>query len=549
MQAGMRLKGGSGVIRTIRGAIRILAACAAVTFAGPQAHACQSTPRDSARGLPDAPSLARPQVAPGLGPASGALEPSAFSPQETTIIGGRARGGAGKIPHKVPKGVQALGPTPPRGATLAVPPALPDTGPATLPDGEAAPSGRSFAADEGPADGLTLDAAIARMMTENLDLLALKYEVPQADADILTAGLRANPFLYGDTQFIPYGRDSSARPLGPTEYDISITHPLDVSRKRRSRIEVARAAKNALEAQLQDAARRQIGNLYRAFVDLQSARLAVLTTESAVTEEERVVQLAKQRPGVGGDFARLDARLQKGRDSLNEARDGLDDAREAIGLLMNLPPAEAAKLQPRGGLRDLAPLPPTIDQLVPMAVATRPDLVAARRGIGRAESEVKLARASRFDDVFVFYNPYTYQDNRATRQPSGRSWTMGMTIPLPLYNRNQGNIARARSNVAQTEVELAALERRVTSEVRLAEREYRTSRQVLERAERTTLPLARQARLEAAADYAAGTLRLSEYLDRLDDDNDAARTYRDALVRHRRSMLDLNTAVGVRLLP
>ena len=533
------------MIGTIRGATGIFVACAAVTFAGPHAYARQST----LRGLPDAPGLARPQVGPALGPAPGALEPSAFTPQETTIIGGRARGGAGKIPRKVPKVDQSPVPTAPRGASLELPPALPDTGPGSVPDGATVPGGASFVDDEGPSDGLTLDAAIARMMAENLDLLALRYEVPQADADILTAGLRANPFIYGDTQFIPYGRDSSARPLGPTEYDLSITHPVDVSRKRRSRVEVARAAKNALEAQLQDAARRQIGNLYRAFVDLQAARLAVLTAESAVKEEERVVYLAKQRPGVGGDFARLDTRLQKGRDSLNEARDGFEDAREAIALLMNVPHAEAATLQPRGGLRDLAPAAPAIDELIRLALAIRPDLIAARRGICRAESEVKLARASRFDDVFVFYNPYTYQDNRATRQPSGRSWTVGMTIPLPLYNRNQGNIARARSNVAQTEVEVVSLERRVASEVRLAEREYRTSRQALERAERSILPLARRARREASADYAAGKLRLSEYLDRLEDDNDASRAYRDALVRHRRSMLDLNTAVGERLLP
>jgi cobalt-zinc-cadmium efflux system outer membrane protein len=162
---------------------------------------------------------------------------------------------------------------------------------------------------------------------------------------------------------------------------------------------------------------------------------------------------------------------------------------------------------------------------------------------------VKLAKANRVDDLFLFYDPFTYQDNRASHQPSGRSWSIGLTVPLPIYNRNQGNIARARSNLSQTQIELAALERRVISEVRLADREYRNSRQVLERLERTTLPHARESRARIAADFAAGTLSLGDYLDRLEDENDAAHAYRDALVRHRRSMLDLNTAAGCRLLP
>ena len=146
-------------------------------------------------------------------------------------------------------------------------------------------------------------------------------------------------------------------------------------------------------------------------------------------------------------------------------------------------------------------------------------------------------------------DPFTYQDNRSTRQPSGRSWTVGITIPLPIYNRNQGNIARAHSNVCQSQVELAALERRVISEVRLAEREYRTSKQVLSRVETSTIPTAREARARATTEFAAGTLILSDYIDRLDDDDDAARLHRDVLIRHRRGMLDLNTAIGARILP
>ena len=69
--------------------------------------------------------------------------------------------------------------------------------------------------------------------------------------------------------------------------------------------------------------------------------------------------------------------------------------------------------------------------------------MAARRGINRAQAEISLQRANRLDDVFFFYDPLTYQYNSPQRLKSGRSWIIALTFPLPIYNRNQGNIAKS----------------------------------------------------------------------------------------------------------
>ena len=142
----------------------------------------------------------------------------------------------------------------------------------------AIPAGRE---DEGPPDGLTLDTAIERLVRENLGLRARSFEIPQADADILTASLRANPLLYADSQLIPYGNYSHKRPGGPTQYDVNITYPLDVTHKRRARTLVARRAKRVLEAQYQDAVRLQIDNLYTAYTDVLGARETIRFAEAA----------------------------------------------------------------------------------------------------------------------------------------------------------------------------------------------------------------------------------------------------------------------------
>jgi cobalt-zinc-cadmium efflux system outer membrane protein len=355
-----------------------------------------------------------------------------------------------------------------------------------------------------------------------------------------------------DTQFIPYGAYSSLRPVGPIQYDVNITHPIDLSHKRPARVRVARSAQRVLEAQYQDVVRRQIGNVYRAFVNLQSARNAYLAAQAAVREQERVVARELRETGPAGRSAgteRLAIELDKARAALDDAADTLGDAREALALLLNLSPEQAADLEPRGSMRDLAPPAPPLEELTRIALSNRPDVNAARLGLARAEAEVRLARANRLDDVFLFYDPITYQDNRAAKLPSGRSWDVALAIPLPVYNRNQGNIARALGNLAQTEAERVALERRVVSEVRQAHREYIRSHEALDRFESSILPNARSARGKAEAEFAAGKLSPDDYLGHLGDDEETARLYRDAFVRHRRSMLDLNTTAGVRLLP
>ena len=68
--------------------------------------------------------------------------------------------------------------------------------------------------DPGPAHGLTLDDAIGLLMTRNLDLMARRYEIPKAQADILTASLRNNPIVNADEQLVPYGHYTVLRPVG-----------------------------------------------------------------------------------------------------------------------------------------------------------------------------------------------------------------------------------------------------------------------------------------------------------------------------------------------
>ena len=214
-----------------------------------------------------------------------------------------------------------------------------------------------------------------------------------------------------------------------------------------------------------------------------------------------------------------------------------------------MPPAQAEALELRGTIRDDVPPPPPVDVLTRMALEARPDLNAYRLGLQRAEAEVQLARANRYSDVYLLYQPYTFQNNAPIGKKSATSWALGVTVPLPIFNRNQGNIQHAQVNITQTQVELAEREQQVINEVRQAEREYALTRAAVQRIEGKLLPAVNRVRDHAYRLYAQGEEEAMVYLNAQREYNEAARQYRDLMVRHRRSMLRLNTAVGLRVLP
>ena len=409
--------------------------------------------------------------------------------------------------------------------------------------------------DEGPADGLTLDMAIERLVRDNLDLRSKFMEIPQAEADVLTASLRANPIFYADSQLIPYSQYSSQRPGGQTQYDVNISYPLDITGKRKARTLSARRAKKVLEAQFQDAVRLEIDNLYTAFVDLLAAKGAVKFSEKGVAGLTQALEANKTLKVRGdksaADVGRVRIQYESARIGLVSNQEAYRRAKRTMGVLLAMTPEEAEAIEPRGTLRDLQMAIPSNEELVRTALTSRPDLHAFRLGLSRAEADVQLARANRLNDVYVLVQPYTFQDNTPQGLKSSTSYAVGLTVPLPLYNRNQGNIQRARLNVTQTQIEVEATQRKILYEVRQAEQDLRLSLSAVEQLESNVNPEASRVLLSNERLFLAGEANVTvlDFINARSQYNDVARLYLDSLVRYRRAMLVLNTAVGQRVLP
>ncbi len=184
-----------------------------------------------------------------------------------------------------------------------------------------------------------------------------------------------------------------------------------------------------------------------------------------------------------------------------------------------------------------------------IALACRPDVASFRLGIQAAEANVRLQLANRFSDAYLLYQPYTFQNNAPFRTESATSWAIGLTVPMPVFNRNQGNIERARINVGQTQYQLLSLERKVKTEVQQALSEYAISARIVHSLRSQALPPLKQAYQDRLRLFQEGEASKIAFLDARRKYNDTAKAYLDFAVRHRRSMLTLNTVLGQRILP
>jgi outer membrane protein, heavy metal efflux system len=401
-----------------------------------------------------------------------------------------------------------------------------------------------------PAEGLSLDEAIDRLLITNHDLAAKFQEIPKARADILTAGLRNNPFLFVSASNLPYQRYSPGRP-GTANYDLTLIQPIDVSGKHKNAILLARQARNVLEAKFQDAVRLEIDKLYTAFADVLEAREAGRAARAGVSGQEELVRLTRDlvRQGLRPEpeLSTALVRQANAQDALQRTEAALLKARQNLAVLLALPLEQAGSLAIRGSLRVPSQPLPCTEELVQLALQIRPDLTAYRLGIDRARADIQLARAEGVDNAFLFYTPYTAQDYAPQNKQSANGWGLGVILPMPLFNRNQGNVARARVNVTQTQIEQHGLELQVVREVQEAAAEYASSQAIVERYEREILADARELRDEKQRLYAKGQVGLDAFLEARRDYNEVVRDYLEASVRHRRDGFKLNTAVGQRL--
>ena len=374
----------------------------------------------------------------------------------------------------------------------------------------------------GPGAASAQDAALTRVsLNEALDLAlrqnptlrAQQFALQSTKANEITAALRPNP----QANFLAEQHPSGSAAVPQTT--VSIAQPLELGGKRQRRIESAKAATEVSGFQLEDVRRQTILLVKTSFAAALIAREQLALAQQNLRTLDDTERLQKIRVEKG-DLSELDLlRIQVQRFTFE--RDAAD-AQQALAT------AKIA-LRSAAGEMNIAPdfevvgelgfkeVPLDRSALMRAALDNRPDLRAAEADRARARADNRLARANAWWDI----TPQIEYQKIGPNNTVG----FGISLPLKIFDRNQGEIARTQAEIARVDAVKEATALQVLAAVDTDIATAATQGERVIRLRDVYLPKATNARDTVDFAYRRGGASLLDFLD-------AQRSYRETALAH-----------------
>jgi cobalt-zinc-cadmium efflux system outer membrane protein len=393
---------------------------------------------------------------------------------------------------------------------------------------------------------ISLDQAIDLALTHNHSLQATRTLILQNQAQEITANLRPNPTLGADSQFVPIFNPQyfSADNLDQIQqFDIGIGYLFERGHKRPRRLEAARDQTAVTGAQVADAERTLAFNVGQQFVSVLLAESTLQFALQDLQSFQQTVDISDAQLKAGyigeGDYLKIKLQLLQFQTDVSSARlarvQALVSLRELLGY--NAVPANYDVI---GDLAYQA-LTGTKEDLQLKALDLRPDLRAAKLGITAAQSQIFLAKANAKVDVNGTFD-YTHVSGENTA-------SMFVNFALPIFNRNQGEIARTGYALTQAQELQQSASDTVLSDVANAYEAVRSNDEIVQLYSSGYLKQAQDSRDISEYAYKRGAASLLDFLDAERSYRSVQLAYRQALGSYMTALEQLKEAVGTRNLP
>ncbi len=395
---------------------------------------------------------------------------------------------------------------------------------------------------------ITLDQAIDIASRLNHNLLAARTTVLQSQALEITANLRPNPTVFTDWEYLPLPGNHLASGLGDylhdsTEGDIGMSYLFERGKKRQHRLQAAKDATSVVRSTVVDNERTLIFQVAQLFINVLLAESTLDLARTDLDSFQKTVDIGQFQMTSGAisenDFLKIKLQLLQFQQDVQQADlakvQALSDLRQLLGYESVPAGYDVA------GPFEYQPLAVSLDALQLKALANRPDLRAAQQNVTAADSQHQLAKANGKQDVTVSSN-YSHVNAINTV-------TFSVSVPLPIFDRNQGEIARTQVAMTQAQQQQAAARGQVLTDVKDAYEGVQESARIAEYFRSGYLEVAQKSRDISEYAYRRGAIALLDFLD-------AERTYRATQLAYRQSVAayltaleQLRAAVGTRSLP
>jgi cobalt-zinc-cadmium efflux system outer membrane protein len=399
-------------------------------------------------------------------------------------------------------------------------------------------------AQSGPVT-VTLEQAIQMALQHNHALQAARATIQENQAAEITANLRPNPTFFTDWEYLPL----FTRPQGTsvadylqnsTEGDMGLSYLIERGHQRARRLQAARDATAVTRSQVADNARGisfQVGSL---FINAQLADSTLELANVDLKSFQATVGIVEIRFKDGGmsenDYLKVKLQLLQFETDVQQALlnkvQALSDLRQQLGY------ESAPATYDVAGEFEYRPLEVTLEELQAKALQNRPDLRAAALGVTAANSQYALAKANGKQNPTISAN-YSHANGI-----SGATWSF--SIPLAIFDRNQGNIAQTRIAIRQAEEQRKAANGQVLTDVKDAYEGLQEAARIAQLLKSSYLDVAQRSRDISEYAYRRGALALLDFLDAERSYRATQLAYRQAVAAYLTALEQLRQAVGTR---
>ncbi len=393
---------------------------------------------------------------------------------------------------------------------------------------------------------LTWQQVVARFRAENPNLRAGELNIQESKAAEVTAYLRPNPdFGFSVDQFQPFN-GNPYRPFGFLLPSISFDYLHERQHKRELRLESAKQGTTIAESQQEDLERTLLFTLRSAFIQVLQAKALLASAKENLDYYDKELVINRSR-FQSGDIARVDLdrivlqRVQYDSD-YQSALVTVRTAKITLLMLLNQrTPIDQFDVTGPFEFKERA-LP--LEEMHTAALAARPDLKAAEQAVEKAQVDHRLAVANGSTDP-------TFSADFARNPPIPIYMGLSVSIPLRIFDRNQGEKARTQIDIAHAERQKAAAEAQVFSDV---DSSYYTmvssaNQLVPYTASDGYLETAKRIRDTMSFSYQRGQAALVDYLDAQRDYRATEVAYINLVAAYLTAAGQLNMAVGREVIP
>lgn len=393
---------------------------------------------------------------------------------------------------------------------------------------------------------ITLDQAIALSSKNNHSLLALRTTILQNQAQEIQANVRPNPTFFADWEYLPLSSPPGISFLDylhdSTEGDLGLSYLFERGDKRQHRLEAAQDATAVTRAQVSDTERTLSFQVAQLFINAQLAESTLDLSRQDLKSFQETVNISQHQRDIGAisenDFLQLKMQLVQFQTDVEQAElskaQALSDLRQQLGY--ESVPAEydiADDLVYR-------PVVVKMEDLQKKALENRPDLRAAQLGMTAANSQYTLAKANGKQD-FTLSGNYSHVNSIS-------ALTFSFSIPLPIFDRNQGTIAQTRYAIAQAREQQKGTNEQVLTDVRDAYLGVQSNDRLVGIYRSGPLDDAKRSRDISEYAYRRGAIALLDFLNAERNYRATQLAYRQAVAAYVTSLEQLRQAVGTRSL-